>query len=360
MYSSRTDWSPVVARHLHLPHAQDALLGLRPRPAAARRGRDRPSGRPGRRRRRGARSSAAHGPLPPKGVAVPAARAGRWPHPEDEVGEGQVGNQLPVTNQQVQPLDLGVAESGPAAQELTQCCHTVSLCVVSDDRADRPCHMPLGERTPSSFPVSGGWGTARRSRGAQLAERDDFLRVGPAWAPDVLPLVRLLGDRRLRGGRVGPTARAFAGAFVVGDVGGDVWPSWPSSPGPSSPWSSCWLAPLVGRTIARDDGAAAAGVRLASPRVDHGGLRHGAQGAERDRQGGDARVGHPLDTPEGRPGPLERVGVDVGPLAIRSAARGPARSPRGPSASARREPRTGRLAARPEPSRPSGYRGAVR
>ena len=55
----------------------------------------------------------------------------------------------------------------------------------------------------------------------QLAERDDFLRVGPAWAP-VLPTFACLATADFEAAGWADRAR-FAGAFVVGDVGGDVW-----------------------------------------------------------------------------------------------------------------------------------------
>ena len=49
-------------------------------------------------------------------------------HPEHEVGERQVGDELPVTDEQVQPLDVVVGQVGPPTQELAQGCHDPSLC----------------------------------------------------------------------------------------------------------------------------------------------------------------------------------------------------------------------------------------
>ena len=41
-------------------------------------------------------------------------------HPEHDVGERKVGEQLPVADQEVQPLDVGVAEAALRLNELTE------------------------------------------------------------------------------------------------------------------------------------------------------------------------------------------------------------------------------------------------
>ena len=58
-------------------------------------------------------------------------------HPEHEVGEGEVGDELPVADEQVQPVDVVVGQIGPPAQELAEGGHDPSLCVAADPLADR-------------------------------------------------------------------------------------------------------------------------------------------------------------------------------------------------------------------------------
>ena len=70
------------------------------------------------------------------GDGFPAVAGG--PDPEDEVGEGEVGDELPVTDEQVQPLDVVVGQVGPPAQELAQGCHVPSL-VSRPTRGVRAC-----------------------------------------------------------------------------------------------------------------------------------------------------------------------------------------------------------------------------
>ncbi len=65
-------------------------------------------------------------------VVLVRGRAGVGPHlrdgdiagavaggnPQHEVGEGEVGEQLPLRDQQMQPLEIGVTESGVLADEV--------------------------------------------------------------------------------------------------------------------------------------------------------------------------------------------------------------------------------------------------
>jgi hypothetical protein len=120
----------------------------------------------------------------------------------------------------------------------------------------------------------------------QLAERDDFLRVGPAWAP-ALPTFACLATADFEAAGWADRARfagafvvgdvvgdvwllaVFAGAFVVGDVGGDVWLL--------AVFAGAFVAVVVvlaralvaGRSPGDRTGA---GVRLASPTVDNAGF----------------------------------------------------------------------------------------
>ena len=55
----------------------------------------------------------------------PALEATR--HPQDEVAEGQVRDQLPVTDEQLQPLDLGGREVGGGLEHLVEGGHAGSL-----------------------------------------------------------------------------------------------------------------------------------------------------------------------------------------------------------------------------------------
>src|SRR5690606_27892712 len=45
--------------------------------------------------------------------------------PQDEVGEGEVGEQLPLRHQQVEPLEVGVGEVGVLAYEFVHGGHPV-------------------------------------------------------------------------------------------------------------------------------------------------------------------------------------------------------------------------------------------
>jgi hypothetical protein len=64
------------------------------------------------------------------------------PHPEQEVGEGEVGDELPVADEQVQPVDVMVGQVGAPAQELAQGRHDPSLCAVGPVRLIGPCRSP--------------------------------------------------------------------------------------------------------------------------------------------------------------------------------------------------------------------------
>ena len=70
-------------------------------------------------------------------------------HPQHQVGEGQVGEQLPVGDQQVQPLQVRVSEGGVLAYEVVQAGHPPSLQVCRDFPTS-PRHVPHSRRrTPA-------------------------------------------------------------------------------------------------------------------------------------------------------------------------------------------------------------------
>ena len=56
-------------------------------------------------------------------------------HPQHDVGEGEIGEQLPVADEQVQPLDVGLARSPLGLDEITEGRHASRL-VAGRPRAD--------------------------------------------------------------------------------------------------------------------------------------------------------------------------------------------------------------------------------
>ena len=129
--------------------ARRARRGWLPRGPACRRGRSGPSrgrsagrGRPGRAatddrggcagRRRPRRTPSARS-WAHVGHGQPALEAAR--HPQHEVAERQVRDQLPVTDEQLQPLDLGGREVGRGLEHLVEGGHAGSLIAGTG----RPC-----------------------------------------------------------------------------------------------------------------------------------------------------------------------------------------------------------------------------
>ncbi len=47
--------------------------------------------------------------------------------PQDQVGEGEVGQELPVRDQRVQPLDIGFTEAGVAPSQVIQRGHSIII-----------------------------------------------------------------------------------------------------------------------------------------------------------------------------------------------------------------------------------------
>ena len=108
--------------------------------------------------------------LLPDEVAVEERRRARRPrvrdgdeaavgrrHPEHDVGEGEVGEQLPVADEQVQPLDVGLAGAPLREDEITERRHASSVA---------GC---LSVRTPGPMPRDGA--AARAARPARALRR---------------------------------------------------------------------------------------------------------------------------------------------------------------------------------------------
>ena len=101
-----------VVAELRLGCADDARRRRTPGPAAA--------GVPGPIRRPTRSSKKTIRPVVGRTCATASQPSGVRGHPQHQVGEGQVGQQLPVTDQQVQPLGLLRSQRGPFAQHVGQ------------------------------------------------------------------------------------------------------------------------------------------------------------------------------------------------------------------------------------------------
>ena len=238
-------------------------------------------------------------------------------HPQHEVGEREVGEQLPVADQQVQPLDVVVGQVGAPAHEIAQGCHAASLmsAQLPDEGARRAADG--GSRAPR---VSGRavrfrrrCRLLRRSALAESADRDRGLLL-PLGASAVVVLARLAAVAR---GRDRLTVAELAVALLAAAL---TW-SGPSSTafvvggrrrgrrrssGPC-PLRRCPLRrtplrsapPCIGRVTAwSGDGLGAFGADRGRGRLEAAGFVTAREAAQRDREGGDAGVAHPLDPAE--------------------------------------------------------------
>ncbi len=104
-------------------------------------------------------------------VVLVGGRAGVGPHlgdrdvpdavpggdPQDQVGEGQVGEQLPLRDQHVQPLHIGTGQGGVAADEFVQRGHRLSVAPGARGRPgptpDRRAPGPLPQVVQTNFRV---------------------------------------------------------------------------------------------------------------------------------------------------------------------------------------------------------------
>jgi len=64
--------------------------------------------------------------------------------PQDQVGEGQVGEKLPVRHQRVQVLDVGLAEAGVAPGQVVQRGHSI---IIASGGEFHSSQVTLGEPT---------------------------------------------------------------------------------------------------------------------------------------------------------------------------------------------------------------------
>ena len=139
-------------------------------------------------------------------VAVEQRRRAGWPgvgdgdetrrrarHPQHDVGEGEVGEQLPVADEQVQPLDVGLAGAALRLDEITEGRHRPSVATRCGDRVARA--LP---RRPAAQPVGRGaaWARTRTRAAAGSRHRQDAVE-------------RVLAERRAeRAARRGVAQRA--------------------------------------------------------------------------------------------------------------------------------------------------------